>query len=271
MTKIMPEIPNTSPEIELYIQKIISLTSDSTCKKIFEILERWKNWKNWTTIWASEMLDIASNTTQWVLLNDIQVISKFFEYYEKLTPSEKNEYCYHLNLNPKTLLDEKYWNILTTILDSESNNWSDKLININLEIIEVDEFMYDQNSIKKLNSKIQILKEWYWVKVWIDDFPSMSNWVFTINNIKWIDFVKFDKSIIEKYINSKKTQDDKDELEAILRVSINAIKRYHWDIDIIVEWVENKKMYEYLKKEFPWISHFQWFYFWKPKELKIPQ
>lgn len=251
------------PELVLFHQPIINIRQKNATK-IYEILIRWKKiGPNEPIIDAKTLLDSAEKIKYWLEMLDIEIISTFFRQYKewKFIHWEND---FHININPLTLLDDYYWNILERILREESYNIFYHPINLLFEIIEINKD-FSIEEITKLNSRIKQLKESYGLKVWIDDFPILSNDPNMIQNIKWINFVKIDKSVVLDYTNWKIWKDD---FILSLQSYIDNIKLYHPDSTIVVEWIEEESVFNLIKEKFPEITHFQWYYFWKPIELK---
>lgn len=236
--------------------------------KIVEVLLRWRErsstWYYKKMMWADALLRIESGKADWIQKTDLIVLKKFFELYPLLSEKYKDTH-FHINLNPLTLLDETYWIQLLTILWNNSYN-REFYHKIFFEIIEIRK-KFSKEEINRLNSKIEFLKDHYWINLWIDDFPMMSNNIFMLKNIKWIDFVKIDKDIALTYSKWTKNKADYKDLKAILKTYIEWIKSFHPDAKIILEWIENPDICLFIKTHFPEISGYQWHLFWKPIKL----
>lgn len=268
----MVELSWSTPDICLYKEPILKIRKESPCirlwrknKKIvfsiidswFETLERWPDWES-----ASEILEKVWEIPHWIQLNDIKVISNLLEQIS-LSPKKYINKRIHININPITLLDKwEYWEYLLDILSQNYTN-EELYKNFHFEILEIDD-KFSLEKIERLNSRIKILKDRFKFKIWIDDFPSLSNNLHMLKNIRWIDFVKIDTEIVLKYARWATN-------EAVFKNFVNwlikTIHHYHPWVDIIIEWVASKKVYEYIKKNIPWVTHLQWHYFWKPTKL----
>ncbi len=264
--------PKNKHQLILVWHDIIN-SSESLCDilknkskfKIIEILQRWKDRKTDEIIWAMTMLRFASKIIDWIQENDLRVFTKFLEIYPYLSKKYKNS-IFHLNISPLTLLDETYWNRLLVLLWNNSYN-REFYSKLKIEITEV-EWSFWEDEINILNEKIQILEEHFWIKTWIDDYPTMSNNYFMLKNIKWIDFVKLDKSIVIPFCKWLKSSEILGDLYEVLKVYVHAIKTYHPNANIILEWIEDADICWYIKEFVPEITHFQWHLFWKPSQLK---
>lgn len=268
----MPESPKNIHQLVLVWHEIVP-TSESLCDilknkfkyKIIEVLQRWKDRKTDEIIWAKKMLRFASEKKNWIQENDLRVFRKFLEKYPTLGKKYK-ESVFHLNISPYTLLDETYWNKLLVLLWDNSFN-REFYKNFLIEITEV-EWSFAEEEINRLNEKIKILEEHFWIKTWIDDYPTMSNNYFMLKNIKWIDFVKLDKSIVIPYCKWLKSWEILWDLYEVLKVYVHAIKTYHPNANIILEWIEDADICWYIKEFVPEITHFQWHLFWKPTKIQ---
>ncbi len=156
---------------------------------------------------------------------------------------------------------KKFINInihIGTLINKDSINILKKLVKIwlkiNIEILETTIVDHNKDFFNIVNEKILFLQN-KWINIWLDDYPD-GNTKVLLKKLKNLDFIKIDKQILLK---KNKV------FVKIINKHINEIKRYHKDALIVIEWVEEWKYINLLLEL--WVDAFQWYYFWKPKDL----
>lgn len=220
--------------------------------EIHECLVRLKE-NSWNSS-AKWFFDSISKIDGWLKKADIKILE------EVLLNSEEQSGIIHVNINPLTILDENYYlEILRILLMTKK-----KTANFVFEIIEVN-WEFDEKEVYKLNSRLLMLKESFSVKICIDDYPYKTNDVLMLEYMKCVDIIKINKKYVLEYSNWKIS---KKVFIKVMKDHLSYIKKYFWKIPIIIEWVETKEVFELIVKNFIEIEYFQWFYFWKEKEIR---
>jgi len=162
--------------------------------------------------------------------------------------NNKENKIINLNVHIWTLLNDEYIENLYIL----KNLW----LKIYVEILETTKNL--ENNIwflDLINKQIKIL-QWKWIKIWLDDYPAW-NTKFLLKYLTQLDFIKIDKQVLLK---------ESSNFIKIINNYVNEIKVYQKNALIIVEWVEDWKYIDVLLEL--WVDAFQWYYFWKPKEIK---
>ena len=119
---------------------------------------------------------------------------------------------------------------------------------LTIEIVETENIIEDE--VITFLKKIQLMG----VLIYIDDYGTGYSNLELLTKLR-PDGIKIDGLFIKNIINNKYHQ-------KILKNTIRLMK--YFKIDIIVEYVENKEIFEYLIKEYPDIKYFQGYFFGKP-------
>lgn len=252
-------------------RKILLWNIDIFWQKIFDIL----NWdifhREILTRVGNVWIDCASSTDKF-LLNltkqskidfDWFVIEKIFKYLHTCNKNWKDitKLIFNLNIDPNTLWSPFFKNILNNMIIKYN------IITNNIRFEITENWKLDNNDILNLNANIKFL-QWLWFKVWIDDYPNENNNNKLLDIIEWLDFVKIDKSFILDYNSWLLTKEQF--LHIIWKIIEDIFYRMWNQINIVIEWIEDSILFEFVKKEF-WdkIRYYQWYFFQIPEKLII--
>lgn len=212
----------------------------------------------WNTVkleLLSQIPSMALDTLMWEISPeerytfDLNILRRMIEFVTLYDNNNK----YSINLNPSTLIHPNFIKDMSQIFyERKITDYSQ----IDFEITENGYFNDDE--IKVLNANIAYIQK-LWIKIGIDDYPNMNNNNELLDRIANIDFVKIDKWFLLSY------KDRDIPLDMLLRVferHIRDIRARVWNVDIVVEWVENEELFLILKENF-WdqITLFQWYHF----------
>lgn len=204
----------------------------------------------------SQVPSMALDTLMWEISPeekytfDLNILRRMIEF---ITLYDNNNNKYSINLNPSTITHPNFIRDISKIFyERKITDYSQ----IDFEITENGYF--NDEEMKVLNANIAFIQH-LWIKIGIDDYPNMNNNNELLDRIENIDFVKIDKWFLLSY------KDKHIPLDMLLRAfqrHINDIRERVWDVDIVVEGVENEELFTILKENF-WdqITLFQWYHF----------
>jgi len=218
-------------EIVPFFQPIVD-KNKKICK--YETLMRLKNSNSISTAY---LLEIAKKSRLYYELTKIMIDKTFKKF-------KNSDISFSINL---TMLDIDNENMRKFILNKLHK--FQKASNVSFEIVESEDIKNSQNAFEF----IQKLKK-YGCKILIDDFGSgYANFDYLLS--LGADGVKIDGSLIKNILNDKNAQ-------IIVKTIINFAKEVN--MQVIAEYVENEKTFEYLKTL--GVDCFQGYFFSPPKE-----
>jgi EAL domain-containing protein (putative c-di-GMP-specific phosphodiesterase class I) len=178
------------------------------------------------------------------------ILKKTFEY------AYKNRWNFSINLSRDDLNN---WDLLSNILKINQEYPIDPS-RITFEILE-----WEWNEWEYSIKVIEELKK-LWFKIAMDDFwasNSNINRLLDLLKKRQIDYIKIDWKIIKSLVDNNKllSEISRELLEWVIKAAHSA-----W-IKVIAEFVENEKIA--MICELLWVDFLQWYYLWKPHELKF--
>jgi len=229
-------------KVVLYKQKILSIYGNT--EEEIEILSRLWDERDSPDIHFNHVEETTQLEFDFIVFR--KVIALYVEWH-----LEYNKI--HVNIHPFTLIDENFENRLEWIFKAYNFNDFEKL---SFEILEE----WRMDNIYSLNKNINFLRKKR-IEVWLDDFPNHNN-ADLLPLIDNLDFVKIDKSFILSLNDI-----NKDTVRDVIQQLVTDIEKFHPNVKIIIEWIEDLRCYNYIMNNIYWIDSVQWYLFGQPNEI----
>ena len=240
--------------IEIYRQKMFNILLWEINQKQ-EILTRFAPWE-WCKIgnlWDFFEYIEKNNKTY---MYDFYILERVIQWLSNKTIQRISA----VNLYPSTIYNNDFKKDLIELIEKyHIESQTEMLI---LEIIEKENYLNDwKDKIRKIQDNINYFKRNYGICFSIDDYPEEWNNFYFIEMIKDIDFIKIDWMYFAELYNNS------DDFDAEFQSLLDTIYDIHQSIQIVVEMIENKEMFETILN-YKWIIYSQGYYHHKPEKIE---